>query len=309
MAAKTIPSPSKKKPQNRTTVRLFFRLGMRALALVAPQKAEKVALDLFARPRRPRQPSDPMTGLPSHRFTVDVGGDALAAWEWGQGPTVILTHGWSGHSGQMAAFVAPLVRAGYHVVAFDHPAHGQSAGKRATYHSLALALEVVGRRVGPVEAIIAHSLGATGAILALTRGLAAERVVLVAPPAESPSFARAFGHAIGLPRARIEGMIERIRVLNGGSFDSLDSPRLATGLRARALVIHDAEDPDVPFAHGAAIASAWPGGRIERVEGLGHHKVLRDPAVIETAVAFVRAHRREAVPAPGVDGASDRRAG
>jgi pimeloyl-ACP methyl ester carboxylesterase len=60
-------------------------------------------------------------------------------------------------------------------------------------------------------------------------------------------------------------------------------------LRARALVIHDRGDRDVPFAQGAAIAAAWPGARLHAVEGLGHYRVLRDPAVIEAAVAFLRA--------------------
>jgi pimeloyl-ACP methyl ester carboxylesterase len=275
---------------NRTNVRLYFRLGMRALALVAPAKAEKVALDLFGTPRRPRRPSDPAAGLPGERFTVQVGPDTVAAWSWGQGPTVVLTHGWSGHAGQMASFVAPLVKAGYRAVAFDHPAHGQSGGRRATYDLLARSLATVVEQVGPVAAVVAHSLGATGTILALTRGLPVDRVVLVAPPAEPPTYARAFGRAIGLPPARIEGMIERIRILNGGSLDSLDSRRLVPQLRARALVIHDPDDPEVPFAHGAAIAEAWPGSRLERAPGLGHHRVLRDPGVIDAAVAFVRGY-------------------
>jgi pimeloyl-ACP methyl ester carboxylesterase len=260
---------------------------MRVLSWATPATAERVALDLFARPGRPRHPADPETGLPSRRFTVEVGGDQVVGWDWGRGPTVILTHGWSGHSGQMAAFVAPLVRAGYRVVAFDHPAHGQSGGRRATYFTLTEALASVAREIGPVEAIVAHSLGATATILALHRGLSAERVVLVAPPAESPMFARAFGRAIGLSEPRVEGLVDRIRVAAGGTFDALDSPRLAAQLRAPVLVLHDPEDPDVPFSHGATIASAWPGGRIEGVSGLGHHRLLRDAAVVERVVAFL----------------------
>jgi pimeloyl-ACP methyl ester carboxylesterase len=275
--------------QKRTNVRLPVRAGMRLLSWLAPQRAETLALDLFATPRRARPAVSPEAGLPAHRFTIDVAGQRLAAWDWGEGPTVVLTHGWSGHAGQLSGFVAPLVRAGYHVVAFDHPAHGQSEGRQANYLTVAHALTAVVRRVGPVEAIIAHSLGSTATILALARGLPVDRVVLVAPPAAPADYARSFARAIGLPEARGEGMLERIRVLIGGSLDNLDARRLVTTLRARALVIHDREDRDVPFPHGEAIAAAWPGARLHAVNGLGHYRVLRDPAVIEAAVAFVRA--------------------
>jgi pimeloyl-ACP methyl ester carboxylesterase len=271
---------------------------MRVLSWIAPRRAEELALDLFSTPRRPGVLAEPDAGLPAHRFTLPVGGHQVVAWDWGRGPTVILTHGWSGHAGQMAAFVQPLVRAGYHVVAFDHPAHGQSGGKRATYLSLTEALTAIAKRVEPVHAIIAHSLGSTATILAVSRGLSVERVVLVAPPAESPMYARAFGRAIGLPPERIEGMIDRIRVMVGGNLDDLDARRLAARLRAPALIIHDPEDREVPIAHGEAIAAAWPGARLARVSGLGHHRLLRDPAVIETAVAFVRGASAEPVAAP-----------
>jgi pimeloyl-ACP methyl ester carboxylesterase len=183
--------------------------------------------------------------------------------------------------------VAPLVEAGYHVVAFDHPAHGQSGGTRATYPKFTEALMTVARRVAPVHAVVAHSMGSTATILALARGLAVQRVVLVAPPAESMMYAWAFGRAIGLPERRTAGMIERIRILLGGSLDVLDAPRVAAGFQTPALVFHDREDPDVPYSHGQAIAAAWPGARLETVTGLGHNRVLRDPAVIQRTVDFV----------------------
>jgi pimeloyl-ACP methyl ester carboxylesterase len=287
-----------------TNVRLPVRVGFRLLSWAAPRKAETLALDLFATPRRPAASSDPqaeIVGIERHRFSIESGGKRLAAWDWGRGPTVILTHGWSGHSGQMAAFVGPLVRAGYYVVAFDHPAHGQSEGNRATYLEAAAALTAVARRVGPVHAVIGHSFGCTATMLALSRGLPIERAVLVAPPAESLVWARGFGRAIGLTQPRIDGMVDRIRQAVGGDLTALDAARLATSLRARALVVHDEGDREVPFAHGQAIAVAWPGARLEAVRGLGHNRLLRDPHVVQTAVEFVRGRadvaRTEELPA------------
>jgi pimeloyl-ACP methyl ester carboxylesterase len=286
MSVKTVRSRRNKS----TNVRLYFRGGMRLLSWIAPRQAEKLALRLFATPRRPpRSRTDPAAEVAGRRFVVAADGNQLTAWEWGAGPTVVLTHGWSGHAGQLVGFVDPLVRAGHRVVAFDHPAHGQSSGRRTNYVGVSRALAAVAQQVGPVSAVIAHSLGSTATILALTRGLEVERVVLVAPPADPPGYARGFGRAIGLPQARIDGMLERIRVLVGGDLQSIDGRRLATEMRVPALILHDRGDPEVPFAHGEAIAAAWPGARLEGVEGLGHNRILRDPAVIARAVEFVRA--------------------
>jgi pimeloyl-ACP methyl ester carboxylesterase len=262
---------------------------MRLFSWVAPQRAEALALEMFATPRRPPRAAEPQAGMAGHRFTIEADGRRLAAWDWGRGPTVILTHGWSGHSGQMASFVGPLVRAGYYVVAFDHPAHGQSEGTQANYLTVTTALTAVARRVGPVHAVIGHSFGCSATILALARGLPVDRVVLVAPPAESPLYARAFGRAIGLPGPRIEGMVERIRVAVGGDLAALDARALAARLRTPALIIHDPADREVPFAHSEAIAAAWPGAQLHPVKDLGHYRVLRDPSVVERAVEFVQA--------------------
>jgi pimeloyl-ACP methyl ester carboxylesterase len=52
-------------------------------------------------------------------------------------------------------------------------------------------------------------------------------------------------------------------------------------------VIHDADDASVPCQQGEMIAAAWPGARFMLTQGLGHGRILRDPAVVKAAVAFI----------------------
>jgi pimeloyl-ACP methyl ester carboxylesterase len=54
-----------------------------------------------------------------------------------------------------------------------------------------------------------------------------------------------------------------------------------------ALIVHDRDDPDVPYAHGEEIARAWPGAELMTTSGLGHRSVLRDPEVIRRTVSFL----------------------
>lgn len=273
------------------------RFIIEATARLAPAALERWAARAFTRPLPLLPPRPPrVAGLVGRRFDIDGAGERLAAWEWdGTGPTVLLVHGWNGQAAQLSPFVAPLVASGHYVLAFDQPAHGLSSGSHANLVDLAQAVAAVARKVGPVRAVIAHSLGATATALAIARGLDVERAVLLAPPAEPRHFMRAFAARLGLPTARTDGMIERLQQ-QVGDLDRLDLSKLAPALHTRALVIHDPNDREVPFAHGQAIAAAWPGAQLEIVRGLGHRRLLSDRGVVDRAVEFV--HELDAVELP-----------
>src|SRR6266478_7242344 len=199
-----------------TTGRLLSN-GMRVLDAVAPSAAQRFAFDLFGTPRRRRESPT----VPGHRFSITGDGPELAVWDWGDGRTVLLVHGWNGNGAQLSAFVPPLVRAGYYVAAPDLPAHGDSAGARSNVLEMADAILRLGRRVGPVHAVIAHSLGAAATLIALAEGLGAQRAVLIASPADLPPYLREFARMIGLSpisssrlESRVGGMLAKRHALD-----------------------------------------------------------------------------------------------
>ena len=56
-------------------------------------------------------------------------GDREAIWRWGhRGPAVLMVHGWDSRASHLGSFVEALLAAGYQVVAFDGPGHGDSGG-------------------------------------------------------------------------------------------------------------------------------------------------------------------------------------
>jgi pimeloyl-ACP methyl ester carboxylesterase len=67
--------------------------------------------------------------------------------------------------------------------------------------------------------------------------------------------------------------------------------RLAHALNVPALILHDADDHDVPWQEGATLAAAWPGATFEKTSGLGHRRILRDPTVVARAVEFLSTRR------------------
>jgi pimeloyl-ACP methyl ester carboxylesterase len=272
---------------------LLRQAGLKIAAAVAPERVERYAADLFRRPQRAVPASAPSVPLYAGKpFTVDAPSGAIQAWQFGEGPTVVLAHGWNGDSTQLVRLVARLVRGGFEVVTFDQPAHGLSAGTRTDVAEMADAVRSVVFRVRPVHAVVAHSLGATATALAMAWGASIPRAVFIAPPVQVPYFVRAFAARLGLSPERADGMLRRLEETIGetAAFDLL---RLAPAQTAPLLVLHDRADREVPFAHGEALASAWPGARLQPLANLGHGRMLREPRVLEEIVDFLREGIRE----------------
>lgn len=249
----------------------------------------------------------PRWGVPAgQRFRV---ADRIAAETWGTGPAVYLLHGWGGARTQLHPFVAPLVAAGFQVVALDAPAHGESGpgrapagrsrGRRTTLPEMAQALSRVAEVTGPPHAVIGHSAGCQAIAVALREGLPAQRLVFLAPIADPAiqidKFHRLLGHG-RRTRSHFHRLLERAVGRCMAEFD-LPAQAAAADKPPPLLVIHDRDDKEIPPAEGEAIAAAWPDAALTTTSGLGHRRLLSDPSVVAEAVAFVAGHDSQAAAA------------
>ena len=267
----------------------LLRAGLRATGLVSPRLAGRLTYRLFGSPRRHARPEREVALLGEARsFTVEHEGRRLAAWSWGGGPDVLLVHGWDGRGAQLGAFVAPLVGAGFRVTTFDAPAHGGSTGSRTNLFDVAGAVQAVAAALGPLHGIVAHSFGGAATTLALASGLAAGRVVYIAPASRLEGAIGRFLGLLDLPEAAERSFYGEFERRFGASiWERVAVARLAPRLSAPALVLHDPDDREVPFEDGARLADAWPGATLLRMPGLGHRRILWDERALAPAVGFV----------------------
>jgi pimeloyl-ACP methyl ester carboxylesterase len=267
----------------------FMRGAFGVLSRTAPDVASRVAADLFMKPRRYEAPERERAVLAEATpFQVRLGvATRLQAWRWGSGPAVLLVHGWEGRGSQLAPFVKPLLDAGHSVVAFDAPGHGASSGSRSSLPHFAFAVRAVADAVRTPHAIVAHSLGCAATTLALRDGLAARRLVFVAPPLNPSDYVSRFGQILGITAPVLERMKLRIeeRFLRKWSDYSLEET--AREMTTPLLVVHDRDDNETFHSEGAALAAAWPEARLVTTSGLGHRRILRDLDVIESATRFI----------------------
>lgn len=267
---------------------VIARSGLSVLQRVSPETAASMASRLFFKsPPRPRRSGAALAEWA--RPTVELGFERqrLGVWAWGRGPTVLLVHGWGGLARQLRAFVAPLLDAGYRVVAFDAPGHGASSGEELSLPIFADAIARVAEMFGPVHAIVAHSFGGAATSLALARGVRAERAVLIGAPADAGQWFTHFSRLLALAPSTRERARSRIERRVGAPFAAFTAEALGPQIAIPVLVVHDREDREVAFADGERTARSLRDATMIATSGLGHRRVLRDATVVERVRTFL----------------------
>lgn len=254
--------------------------------LVLPELPARSARRQLLHPRKHALRSWEIPALDSaRRVTFRFG---LSGLRWGdEGPVVLMMHGWEGRPTQFRHFIEPVLASGRQVVALDGPAHGESPGEESTLMGFALAIAEAAVEIRGLETVVGHSMGAAATAIALAQGLPAERAVLLAPPSAIEQGLYGFADTLGLPAPAARRFVDLVGEANGVPARELEISRLASKLDLPALIVHDRRDTAVPFADGEAIARAWPAAEFLATSGLGHWRVLTDPAVVARVTDFV----------------------
>ncbi len=272
-----------------TTVRTGFVLGGR----IAPKRTVNRAARLFATPyASSRSRARAVQGDEAmQRGELRVNGETNATYVWGDPstqPYALLAHGWSSFGLCFLPWVAQLRAQGFALVTFDQPGHGHSTGKLCTLPEFITTIRAIGEHYGNATLAIGHSLGGAAVTLAQDETWHAERLILVAPAADMKAAAGRFFRYVHLAGYLREPFYAWLHRRTGVHIDELRVERKLPMLGQPALIVHDLDDADVPWAEGERYAQYWPGARLYTTQGLGHRRVLDAPEVIEAALAFVR---------------------
>lgn len=279
--------------QGSTGLRLFRAL-LGASQKVWPALAVRAAARLFATPLPPKwlqrkgawDASWQITHWPFEQAELTLHAQPAAP----HGPVALLVHGWGGHARQMLQLADTLAQQGYRPVLLEMPAHGRSRGSWSNLPQFARAIDYAigrlqqeGHRVG---LLAGHSLGANAAAYATSRGLAIDKLVLLAPPASPRAYTRYFAQVFGLSEATRAGMQRRIEASEGVLMQHFEARAVSPRISVPTLVVHDREDRINAFADGQAYAHAIQGAQLVATEGLGHRRLLKEPRVLAQVAVF-----------------------
>jgi pimeloyl-ACP methyl ester carboxylesterase len=262
------------------------------LQAVSLPLASWAALRLFLTPARRRiEASDAPVVAKALKRHLRAGPHHFVAWQWGDSaPWVVLLHGWGSHAARFGSFIGPLRDAGYSVIGIDAPAHGHSPGRQSDLPRFRDCLAETLRTHAPVHAVVGHSLGggALLTVLAETEHHHPSKICLFGVPSDMDYILESFAMMLGLGERAREHLGRRFTKKFGRSARDISVAAAAPHVRIPVLVIHDDGDNVAPIAQGLALAAAIPGATLYRTQGLGHSGALRDPAIIERVVNFLK---------------------
>ena len=253
---------------------------------------KKVYQTFFGPSRYEVKPTDREIIEWGNNYRLPFADGELAVTTWGNtGPAVLLMHGWGGARAQMTGFVDALLFAGYRVVAYDQPAHGESDGRTTNLLEIAPTMDLIAKQDGPFEAIIAHSFGTLITSYALV-----ERNF---PPPSKLVYFGAFNRLLdSLPRFQVlaglsdeimNGLLDMIYDNFGRDvLDAIVNETLTPRINIPALMFHDVADNVTPVEDSRVIARAWKNATFIETEGLGHRGALQSKEIHEQVVKFLK---------------------
>jgi pimeloyl-ACP methyl ester carboxylesterase len=253
----------------------------------APERCAPLVVRLFSTPRRrARSVNDEAVLATSTPIELL---DGIAGMRWGdpQQPKVLIVHGWESRASHFGVMIKALTEAGRCVIAFDGPAHGDSQGKRANVYVFAKTILAIKDKLGKLDAVVGHSMGAAAATYALAHGLQADAIVHISGPGRLRDVMGRFCDRLRLTPETRSAFLPHFEKLLGASVDELDNCKWAQELTIPALFIHDPQDDEVPFSEAEAVAANWKGAIVYRAEGMGHTRLLRAKETVGLVTKFV----------------------
>ena len=256
-----------------------------------------------------------MSGWPTSRSGSPRGTRRLPAWfipanDGARGPGVLLVHGWESARDRMLPNARFLHAAGYHVLAIDVRGHGEnppehlpiSGGEFGADAEAGLAA-LAARPEVTRAAILGHSMGGIGAILAAAADPRAEALVVVSAPADPVRLTRQTFRLARLPfpapvawplawlTTRVYVRPRRHRV------EEISASRAIARYRGPVLLVHGSDDVVIPVTHHHRLVGAARAGRggelapapIETllVEDGAHSWLYEDEGYRRTVAAFL----------------------
>ena len=256
--------------------------------LIAPAFTTQFIFRMFFSPKGFKTSESQKTMLQKAEvFHITLRDKMVKVWKWGEGPAVVLAHGWGGRGIQLSEFISPLIDSGHSVIAYDNPAHGDSGGINTNYFEFVETIKAVYDSTDGVKAVIAHSFGAAAALNLDDAVKGNIKLVLISPifylEEEIYKYARMFG----LYEAPYKKVIEELELKHGFNLSDVSPSTLSERVSSQSLIIHDELDKITPISQATILRKYLKHSKIIKTYGLGHSRLLKDIKTVDHAIRFL----------------------
>jgi len=241
----------------------------------------------------PQSESEELELNAMEKFRVNSGDYDIACYKKGEGAKALLVHGVYSRASKMLPIINALVDAGYCVVSFDLPAHGESSGQ---YYNVAICADAISEILkveSDIESVVAHSFGCA----CVSYGIAADlfnvpNYVSISSSDDSDELLeRSFiMHKVDveLRKAFRAYLYKHIGEEKMKLFSPVHAIPKYTG---RLLLIHDKSDEIMPYKCSENVmnsAELSAESKLLATDELGHFHILKDNVVHDSIVSWIQ---------------------
>ena len=276
MSEKIYFNTSNKFSIKRSLINVSTRLHHR----LAPSHARKTARKLLLTPMRTKPKNEQPQGVKKGLVTSQEG--VLTTYSLGQGPTWVLTHGWSGTASQYFPLMEHIASRGYTALAYDHPGHGESEGVYGHIPAFVNGLEAVLDSVDDVAGVIAHSMGTASAIECRHSKLVDKPMLLIAPVLDYLD--NLFGSVArsGYSMRLFNAVVDELQAQYHYPLQSIDPYHKLKLRNEKTIIVHDEADKFTQFSVSQRAADEMDKVQLVATQGQGHGRIMSGQQVMDS---------------------------
>jgi len=269
----------------------YTQTKLKSIAFISKRKAAEKAFELFCTPFLKSYRKEEPKNAEQLKFMVNNLTIKGHRWNHPQTNKVLILHGFGSAAYKFEGYIAPLVKKGYEVLAFDAPAHGDSEGTTTNAVEYSEMIKKVIELYGPVNCFIAHSFGGIAISLAIENipHDSNIKIVLIAPATETTS---AIDGALAMLKIKDKEVRKEMDNLifekSGKQTEWFSIRRAVKNIKAQILWIHDEEDDTTPLSDALKVKEDNHSNiNFVITKGLGHRKIYHDAAVKKAIENFL----------------------
>lgn len=225
---------------------------------------------------------------------LEIDGERIRCYLWmrskgSKAPVVVIAHGWESYGLASFPLIRSFIRAGWQVVTFDQRAHGSSSGHHAALPEFSRTLRTVVEKVGKVDLVVGHCLGATAAMAGISRGqISVEKFVMISPHSDAVSYTYDFAKRWLIPEKIRRGMLSNIEASFRMEYRHVVPEIVGPKLHLPIIAFHDPDDKFVPFRYTQRLQRHCSHLTLHESSGIGHFGGIVAPQVHEEILRFAR---------------------
>ena len=254
-----------------------------AIHKMAPDWASKKVEDLLLLPKSKKVDKDKIPhGI--RLFQIDTPEGAIQAYQLGQGPTVILVHGWGSGASTFFPLMRGLSQCGFKALAFDHLGHGHSDSNKASLlHFISTTNAVLNyvrrKSLDGLAAVVAHSMGCIAVANAQSKFIKDIPLMFIAPIYDFKHYFARQVNLLGLHPEVCKQYIARLEQNRQLELDKIDIRKTLVPYASDTVIVHDKSDEESHYLDSVKFSAENPLTKLLLTKNLGHELIINSETV------------------------------